>query len=87
MDVPGSDVPAHTIDEYAVAGADVILLWYTLLGAASKGVTDVLSVLRARNDVAAVKDLVTDQRAFEGLMGYDEFERRSARYATAPTAS
>ncbi|SNT53612.1 isocitrate lyase/PEP mutase family protein [Actinacidiphila glaucinigra] len=87
LDVPGSDVPGHTITEYGEAGADVILLWYTLIGAASKNVTDVLQALRAHNDVAAVKESVTQQHTFEGLMGYDEFERRSARYTQAPTAS
>ncbi|MDX3356569.1 isocitrate lyase/PEP mutase family protein [Streptomyces sp. ME01-24h] len=86
LDVPGSDVPAHTIEEYGEAGADVILLWYTLIGAATKNVTDVLRTLHARSDVAAVKDSVTDQRVFEGLMGYDRFEQRSTRYATGEQA-
>lgn len=81
LDVPGSDTPAHTIQEYWEAGADVILLWYTLLGAATKNVTDVLTALRTRPDVAGVKDAVTDQRDFEALMGYEQFEQRSSRYA------
>jgi len=81
LDVPGSDVPAHTVQEYGEAGADVILLWYTLLGAATKNVTDVLTALRTRPDVAGVKHAVTDQRDFEALMGYEQFEQRSARYA------
>ncbi|MGP4088158.1 isocitrate lyase/PEP mutase family protein [Streptomyces sp. KR55] len=87
LDVPGSDVPAHTIEEYGRAGADVILLWYTLIGAATKNVIEVLDQLRSRQDVAAVKESVTHQRAFEGLMGYDRFEERSARYPAAPTSS
>ncbi|MDX3076720.1 isocitrate lyase/PEP mutase family protein [Streptomyces sp. MI02-7b] len=87
LDVTGSDVPAHTIEEYSQAGADVVLLWYTLIGAASKGVSDVLRALRAGNEVGTLKDFVTDQRAFETLMGYDEFEQRSMRYATPPVSS
>ncbi|CAL9646434.1 isocitrate lyase/PEP mutase family protein [Streptomyces sp. enrichment culture] len=87
LDVPGSDDPAHTITEYGQAGADVILLWYTLIGAATKNVTAVLDALRTHNDIAAVKESVTNQRAFEGLMGYDRFEQRSARYTAAPASS
>jgi methylisocitrate lyase len=86
LDVPGSDVPAHTIEEYGEAGADVVLLWYTLIGAAAKNVTDVLHALRVRPDVSAVKESVTDQRAFQEHIGYDRFEQRSARY-TVPSAS
>ncbi|MET8406429.1 isocitrate lyase/PEP mutase family protein [Streptomyces sp900116325] len=84
LDVPGSDDPAATIEEYAEAGADVILLWYTLIGAASKNVDDVLRTLRASNEVTAVKHLVTNQHAFESIMGYDRFEQRSAQYAAPP---
>ncbi|MEW2515962.1 isocitrate lyase/phosphoenolpyruvate mutase family protein [Streptomyces sp. NPDC046870] len=87
LDVPGADVPAHTVKEYGDAGADVILLWYTLIGAAAKNVTDVLHTLREHADIAAVADRVTHQRAFEELMGYDRFEQRSARYAGAPASS
>ncbi|MFJ8146780.1 oxaloacetate decarboxylase [Streptomyces sp. NPDC096048] len=86
LDVPGSDVPAHTIEEYSQAGADVVLLWYTLIGAASKGVSDVLRALRAGKEISSLKDFVTDQRAFESLMGYDEFEQRSMRYTTPPVS-
>jgi 2-methylisocitrate lyase-like PEP mutase family enzyme len=83
LDAPGSDAPAHTVQEYAEAGADVVLLWYTLIGAASKNVTDVLRTLRAREDVASVADLVTPQRDFEDAMGYAAFEERAARYSAA----
>lgn len=83
LDVPGSDEPSSTIAEYGEAGADVVLLWYTVIGAASKNVSAVLDELRAGREVADVKALVTDQRAFEANMGYAEYEERSARYATA----
>ena len=81
LDVPGSDEPSSTIAEYGDAGADVVLLWYTLIGAASKNVAAVLDALRDGADVAGVKRFVTDQHAFEATMGYAEYEQRSARYA------
>lgn len=84
LDSPGSDEPSSTISQYGEAGADVILLWYTLIGAASRNVTAVLDALRAGKDVSQVKDLVTNQHAFEKTMGYDEYEKRSAKYATVP---
>ncbi|WP_104175888.1 oxaloacetate decarboxylase [Arthrobacter sp. Y81] len=83
LDVPGSDEPSSTIAEYGDAGADVVLLWYSVIGAASKNVAAVLDALRGGKEVADVKTLVTDQRAFENSMGYAEYELRSARYATA----
>lgn len=84
LDVPGSDRPSSTIVEYGEAGADVVLLWYTVVGAASKNVASVLRELRVGSEVADVRSLVTDQRAFEATMGYTDYERRSARYASAP---
>ncbi|MEW2500786.1 isocitrate lyase/PEP mutase family protein [Amycolatopsis sp. NPDC047767] len=86
LDVPGSDEPSSTIAQYGEAGADVVLLWYTVIGAASKNVTAVLDALREGEDVAAVKHLVTEQHAFEAAMGYDEYEQRSARYASGQGA-
>jgi methylisocitrate lyase len=86
LDVPGSDEPSSTIVEYGEAGADVILLWYTVIGAASKNVTTVLDELRGGREIADLKPLVTDQRAFESTMGYAEYEQRSARYATVTGA-
>ncbi|WP_326834690.1 isocitrate lyase/PEP mutase family protein [Amycolatopsis rhabdoformis] len=82
LDVPGSDEPSSTIAEYGEAGADVVLLWYTVIGAAAKNVRAVLDALRGGADVAGVKGFVTEQHAFEAAMGYDEYEKRSARYAT-----
>ncbi|MEV6620865.1 isocitrate lyase/PEP mutase family protein [Amycolatopsis sp. NPDC051106] len=81
LDVPGSDEPSSTIAEYGEAGADVILLWYTVIGAASKNVTAVLEALHDGSEVAGVKELVTGQHAFEAAMGYDAYEKRSAQYA------
>ncbi|QRP43206.1 oxaloacetate decarboxylase [Amycolatopsis sp. FDAARGOS 1241] len=81
LDVPGSDEPSSTIAEYGDAGADIVLLWYTVIGAASKNVTAVLDALRGGEDVAGVKHFVTEQHAFEATMGYAEYEQRSARYA------
>lgn len=83
LDVPGSDVPGSTIAEYGDAGADVVLLWYSLIGAASKNVAAVLDELKAGSDVAALKDLVTNQHTFESYMDYAEFERRAAAYEGA----
>ncbi|MFI5610120.1 oxaloacetate decarboxylase [Amycolatopsis sp. NPDC051903] len=85
LDVPGSDEPSSTIAEYGDAGADLVLLWYTVIGAASKNVTAVLDAVRGGQDVAGVKHLVTDQHAFEAAMGYAEYEQRSARYAAVPS--
>lgn len=81
LDVPGSDEPSSTLAEYEAAGADVILLWYTVIGAASRNVSAVLEALRGGSDVAGVKKFVTDQHAFEAAMGYDAYEKRSALYA------
>lgn len=83
LDVPGSDEPSSTIAEYGDAGADVVLLWYSVIGAASKNVAAVLDELHGGKEVADVKTLVTDQRAFEDSLGYAEYEQRSARYANA----
>lgn len=83
LDVPGSDEPSSTITEYGEAGADVVLLWYSIIGAASKNVAAVLNEFRGGREIVDVKNLVTDQRAFEATMGYTEYEQRSARYVTA----
>lgn len=81
LDVPGSDRPSSTLAEFADAGADVILLFYTLIGAATKSVATVLRELRAHNDLTAVDDHVMNQRQFEDSMGYRAFEERSMRYS------
>jgi methylisocitrate lyase len=81
-DAPGGTRPSSTIEEYAAAGADVVLLWFSLIGAAAQGVTTTLEQLRAGREVSEL-DAVLDQRAFEALMGYADYERRAAAYDVA----
>ena len=80
LDRSGSGRPASSIPEYADAGADVVLLFYILLGAAAHGVATALDRLRVQPDVAGLRDLVTDQRTFESSLDYDQFEARSLAY-------
>lgn len=80
FDAPGGDRPGSTLAEYADAGADVLLLWYSLIGAAARGVAATLDSLKDGNEVADLGDLLVGQRDFESLMGYAEYERRATRY-------
>jgi 2-methylisocitrate lyase-like PEP mutase family enzyme len=81
FDAPGGDRPGSTLAEYAEAGADVLLLWYSLVGAAARSVTTTLDSLKAGHEIGVLTPgLILDQRAFESSMGYAEYERRAARY-------
>lgn len=80
FDAPGGDRPGSTLAEYADAGADVLLLWYSLIGAAAKAVAATLDSLKHGREIAELGDLILDQHAFESFMGYSEYERRAARY-------
>jgi 2-methylisocitrate lyase-like PEP mutase family enzyme len=81
FDAPSGDRPGSTLAEYAEAGADVLLLWYSLVGAAARSVTTTLDSLKEGQEIADLTtDLIMDQRAFESFMGYAEYERRAARY-------
>lgn len=78
-DAPSGDRPSSTIKEYADAGADVVLLWFSLVGAAAQSVSAALEELRAGREVAEL-GAVLEQHAFESLMGYADYERRAAVY-------
>ncbi|GGV77103.1 isocitrate lyase/PEP mutase family protein [Streptomyces thermoviolaceus] len=80
-DAPDGSRPGSTLAEYADAGADVLLLWYSLVGAAAKGVADTLDALASGAEIEGLGDLVLDQRTFESFMGYAEYEARASRYA------
>jgi 2-methylisocitrate lyase-like PEP mutase family enzyme len=81
FDAPSGDRPGSTLAEYAQAGADVLLLWYSLVGAAARSVAATLDSVKEGREIADLTtDLLLDQRAFESLMGYAEYERRAARY-------
>lgn len=80
-DGQGGDRPSSTIAEYAAAGADVVLLWFSLLGAAAGSVVRTLEELRAGQEVEDLEG-VLDQHSFESFMGYAEYERRATFYAT-----
>ena len=80
FDAPGGDRPGSTLAEYADAGADVLLLWYSLIGAAARGVTATLDSLKDGCEIADLGDLIMGQHTFESVMGYSEYERRAARY-------
>jgi methylisocitrate lyase len=79
-DAPAGDRPGSTLAEYADAGADVLLLWYSLIGAAAKSLTTALDAFRRGAEVADLGDHLLDQKAFEALMGYADYEQRAARY-------
>ncbi|MFE8953533.1 oxaloacetate decarboxylase [Streptomyces althioticus] len=78
-DAPGGNRPSSTIEEYAAAGADVVLLWFSLLGAAAQGVVDTLDALKGGREVADL-DRIISQHTFEDFMGYADYERRAAAY-------
>lgn len=80
FDAPGGDRPGSTLAEYADAGADILLLWYSLIGAAAKSVTAVLDALKEGREVVDIGDLMLGQHMFESLMDYAAYERRAARY-------
>ncbi|MDQ0380456.1 isocitrate lyase/PEP mutase family protein [Amycolatopsis thermophila] len=80
FDAPDGDRPGSTLAEYAEAGADVLLLWYSLIGAAAKNVLAALDALGQGREVADIRDLMLGQHAFESLMGYADYEARAARY-------
>jgi 2-methylisocitrate lyase-like PEP mutase family enzyme len=80
FDAPGKDRPGSTLAEYADAGADVLLLWYSVIGAAAKGVMETLDALASGSEVADLDHLILDQQDFESAMDYAEYERRAARY-------
>ncbi|MCI2418576.1 isocitrate lyase/PEP mutase family protein [Saccharopolyspora sp. K220] len=80
FDAPDGDRPGSTLAEYADAGADVLTLWYSLIGAAARSVTATLDALKAGSEIADLGDLILDQRTFESFMDYAEYEGRAARY-------
>jgi methylisocitrate lyase len=80
FDAPGKDRPGSTLAEYADAGADVLLLWYSLIGAAAKSVMATLTGLASGAEVAELGDLILGQQEFESAMDYAAYERRAARY-------
>ncbi|ONI75631.1 carboxyvinyl-carboxyphosphonate phosphorylmutase [Kribbella sp. ALI-6-A] len=80
FDAPGKDRPGSTLAEYADAGADVLLLWYSLIGAAAKAVMGTLDGLASGAEVAELGDLILGQQEFESAMDYTAYERRAARY-------
>lgn len=80
FDAPGGDRPRSTLAEYADAGADVLLLWYSPIGAAVRSVVATLESLEQGREIADLGDLILAQPTFESLMGYREYERRAARY-------
>ncbi|MBN9743509.1 carboxyvinyl-carboxyphosphonate phosphorylmutase [Amycolatopsis sp. A1MSW2902] len=79
-DAPGGERPGSTLAEYADAGADVLLLWYSLIGAAAKSLTAALDSFKRGAEVADLGDLLLGQKAFESLMGYRDYEQRATRY-------
>ncbi|MEU6602878.1 isocitrate lyase/PEP mutase family protein [Streptomyces flaveolus] len=80
-DAPDGSRPGSTLAEYAEAGADVLLLWYSLVGAAAKAVGDTLDAVKSGAEIADLGNLILSQRAFESFMGYAEYEARASRYA------
>jgi methylisocitrate lyase len=80
FDAPGGDRPGSTLAEYADAGADVLLLWYSLVGAAAKSLTTALDAFKNGSEVADLGETILGQHAFESLMGYADYEQRAARY-------
>jgi 2-methylisocitrate lyase-like PEP mutase family enzyme len=79
-DAPAGDRPGSTLEEYAEAGADVLQLWYSLIGAAAQGITATLAALKGGSEVGDLSHLILGQRDFESLMGYSAYEHRAARY-------
>jgi 2-methylisocitrate lyase-like PEP mutase family enzyme len=80
-DAPDGSRPGSTLADYADAGADVLLLWYSLIGAAAKGVRDTLQAVKKGTEIADLPHLILDQHEFESFMGYADYEERATRYA------
>ncbi|GAA5125498.1 isocitrate lyase/PEP mutase family protein [Pseudonocardia adelaidensis] len=79
-DAPGGNRPGSTLAEYSDAGVDVLLLWYSLIGAAARGVLATLDGVAAGSEIADLAQLIHGQRDFESLMDYAAYESRAARY-------
>ncbi|WP_432937329.1 isocitrate lyase/PEP mutase family protein [Kribbella sp. CA-253562] len=80
FDAPGKDRPGSTLAEYADAGADVMLLWYSLIGAAAKAVRATLDRFAQGAEVEELPELILGQQEFESAMDYAAYEQRAARY-------
>jgi methylisocitrate lyase len=80
FDAPGGDRPGSTLAEYRDAGVDVLLLWYSLIGAAARGVIATLDGVAAGSEIADLAQLIHGQHDFESLMDYADYESRAARY-------
>jgi len=75
----GSDEPPSTLAEFEDAGADLIVLFYHLLGVASAAVGAALADL---HDTGVLRGARAEPASrFEGRMGYDRYSERVARYA------
>lgn len=76
----GSTTPPSTIEEFEAAGADLVVLFYQLLGAASRGVASALASIATTRSIAGNDDVEAVEE-FEARMGYDAYSGRVARYA------
>ena len=80
-DSHGEQYPSSTLGDYADAGADLIVLFYLTLGAASKAVSSLLAELRLNNNVRKASELYENPISFEAGMGYDDYVTRVAKYS------
>jgi methylisocitrate lyase len=69
--------PSSTLADYADAGADLIVLFYLTLGAAAKGVGDLLADLRAHHSVQSASRFALGAVEFEAGMDYAGYEARA----------
>ena len=79
-DSQGDIFPSSRLADFEKAGANIIVLYYTLLGAAALGVNKALAELKRSHEVQSLGDLVESQPSFESRMGYDQYAARVVKY-------
>jgi 2-methylisocitrate lyase-like PEP mutase family enzyme len=85
-EAPGEDFPRSAISEFGDAGANIIVLYYFVLGAAAKGVRESLQALNRSGDIRGMAQLIESQHAFESRMGYDSYAARVSKYREGSNA-
>lgn len=79
-DSHGDAMPSSTLADYADAGADLIVLFYMTLGAAAKGVSELLADLHVHRSVQSASRFTQGAVEFEAGMGYADYVARAAKY-------
>lgn len=82
VDHDGMNPPA-AISEFESAGADLVVLFYQLLGAAAKGVEQALQAILSTGAIVGPEH-VKAIGEFESNMGYDDYSARVTRYREVP---